>query len=296
MDWDKLRIFHAVARAGSLTHAGDTLHLSQSAVSRQISALETQLGVTLFHRHARGLDLTEQGEILFQATSELDDRISATRDRLTDSREKPRGPLRITTTAAFGSTWLTPRLKTFMTIYPDIQVQLLLNDSELDLSAREADVAIRLHPPAQADLIQRRLFRVHYHLYAAPDYVARRGQPQTLDDLDDHDIILYGADVPKPISHVNWLASVGREGAAPRRAACHINSMLGMLNAVEAGMGLASLPDYLCHDKPHLVRLMPGIDVPHFDTYFVYPEELRNSKRVAVFRDFICSETRNWTF
>ena len=172
MDWDKLRVFHAAAGAGSFTHAGETLGLSQSAVSRQVGGLEEDLGVPLFHRHARGLILTEQGEMLYRSAQRIFTELEATRTRLTDSREKPSGELRVTTTVGLGSSWLTPRLKEFLELYPDISLSLLLRDEELDLSMREADIALRLRQPTQPDLIQRRLFTVHFHAYASPDYTA----------------------------------------------------------------------------------------------------------------------------
>ncbi|HMA14321.1 MAG TPA: LysR family transcriptional regulator, partial [Kiloniellaceae bacterium] len=157
MDWDKLRIFHAVAEAGSFTHAGELLNLSQSAVSRQISALEDSLKVPLFHRHARGLILTEQGELLYRTAHEVFGKLAMTEAQLTESKDRPKGPLKITTTVAFGSHWLSARMSEFIEIYPEIECHLLLLDREVDLSMREADVAIRFSPPRQADLVQRHL-------------------------------------------------------------------------------------------------------------------------------------------
>ena len=110
MDWDKLRIFHAAAEAGSFTHAGEALSISQSAVSRHISALERDLNVPLFHRHARGLVLTEQGELLYRTAQEVFSKLATTQILLADSRGKPSGELKVTTTRALGTGWLTPRL------------------------------------------------------------------------------------------------------------------------------------------------------------------------------------------
>jgi DNA-binding transcriptional LysR family regulator len=211
MDWDKLRVFHAVAHAGSFTHAGDTLGLSQSAVSRQISGLETDLGVTLFHRHARGLILTEQGEMLNRSANRMFNEFEGVRTRLTDSREKPSGDLRVTTSVGLGTSWLTPRLREFIELYPDINLQIILRDEELDLSMREADIAIRLRQPVQPDLIQRRLFTVHFHIYAAPSYLSQHGSPASIDDLDDHQLIIFGEPTPAYLRDVNWLATAGRE-------------------------------------------------------------------------------------
>src|SRR4030065_1960952 len=138
MDWDKLRIFHAVADAGSFTHAGHELGLSQSAVSRQISALEESLNVSLFHRHARGLILTEQGELLYRTAHEVFAKLAMTEAQLTESKDRPKGQLKVTATVALGSTWLTPRMGEFLEIYPDVAVDLVLDDRALDLSMREA--------------------------------------------------------------------------------------------------------------------------------------------------------------
>jgi DNA-binding transcriptional LysR family regulator len=112
MDWDKLRVFHAVAEAGSFTHAGEALNLSQSAVSRQISALEESVSMPLFHRHARGLILTEQGELLFRTAREVFAKLAMAEGLISESKDRPKGPLKITTTVAFGSVWLTPSSST----------------------------------------------------------------------------------------------------------------------------------------------------------------------------------------
>lgn len=288
LDWDKLRIFHAVADAGSFTHAGDTLNLSQSAVSRQISALEESLGVSLFHRHARGLILTEQGEILDRVTREMFAKLSFTTAQIRDSKERPWGPLRITTTVAFGSIWLTPRIKEFLERYPDIDVSLVLSDDELDISMRQADVAIRVRPPTQPDLVQRQLMTVHYRIYAAPEYLKKHGMPQSPDELDNHRLIIYGEDATPPVSNLNWLLELGQT-KVERRAALRVNNIYGIFRAVRSGLGIGALPDYMSRDAQNLVQVLPELEGPSFDTYFVYPDELRNSKRIGVFRDFLIS-------
>ena len=286
LDWDKLRVFHAVAEAGSFTHAGETLNLSQSAVSRQIQALEEALAVPLFHRHARGLILTEQGENLNKTVREVFAKLAMTEALLTESRERPAGRLKITSTTGFGSTWLAPRLSRFLQIYPDVSVTLLLDDSDLDLAMREADVAIRMLPPKQPDLIQRHLMTMHWHVCAAPEYLKKHGVPQRPEDLDAHRLILFGSHHP-PIPEVNWLAEAGRRPGNPRRALLDVNSVYALLMAIRSGLGIGALPDYVVNETPDLVRILTDLKGPKVDVYFVYPEELRNSKRVAVFRDFL---------
>ena len=289
MDWDKLRVFHAVAEAGSFTHAGDTLNLSQSAVSRQISALEEALQVPLFHRHARGLILTEQGESLNRTVREVFAKLAMTEALLTESKEKPAGRLKVTTTVGFGSSWLAPRLHQFLEQYPDVTMQLLLDDADLDLAMREADVAIRMHPPKQPDLVQRHLMTIEWHVCASPAYLQKHGTPMKAEDLDNHKLVLFGEYRP-PVPDINWLGEIGRRPGSPRRGLLEVNSLRVMLQAVKSGVGIAAVPDYMHADSEGLVQILGDLKAPKVDVFFVYPEELRNSKRVAVFRDFLLAK------
>ena len=287
MDWDKLRIFHAVADAGSLTHAGDTLHLSQSAVSRQIRALEEGLNTTLFHRHARGLILTEQGELLFDATKHMSKRLDAAAARIRDSEEEVFGELRVTTTIGFGSLWLAPRLPALYEKYPDLKIDLMLEERLLDLPMREADVAIRMKEPSQADLIRRRLLTINMRLYASPEYLAVHGMPETTDELSNHRIISQNA----TSAQVSAGALLVRELMAyPVGSTLTVNNYFGVLQAVIHHLGIGVLPDYLTQDFPQLVRVLPEIQSAEVPVFLAYPEELRQSKRVEVFRDFVSEE------
>ena len=295
MDWDKLRIFHAVADAGSFTHAGNELALSQSAISRQISALEENLNVSLFHRHARGLILTEQGEVLYRTAHEVFTKLAAAKTRLMDSKEKPSGELKITTTVGLGSVWLTPRIAEFMELYPDISVTMLLEDGELDLSMREADVAIRLRRPTQPDLIQRKLFTVNHHIYASLDYVKKHGIPKSTEDLDKHRIITFGA-TEGYLTGLNVLETAGRADGNLRKSALRVNNVYGLRRAVQSGAGIAALADYIVASDSNLVVIDIPLETPKYDTYFVYPEELKETKRVTAFRDFIVGKAREWSF
>ena len=297
MDWDKLRIFHSVADAGSFTHAGETLNLSQSAVSRQIGALEENLGVMLFHRHARGLILTEQGETLYRTAHDVSARLAMTEAMITDAAEKPRGELKVTTTVGFGSTWLTPRIREFTEHYPDVTLHLILDDRELDLGMREADIAIRMHEPVQGDLVKRKLVRVHRHIYASPEYLSRNGTPATIEDLADHKLIVYGEEAPTVLADVNWLLTLGDKGSKKRLTpTLKVNNIYSTLLAVESGVGIAGLPDYIVQGHSRVTRIISEVEGPAFDTFFVYPEELRHSKRVAIFRDFLVRKVQGERF
>jgi len=296
MDWDKLRVFHAVAEAGSFTHAGEGLNLSQSAVSRQISALEESLNVPLFHRHARGLILTEQGELLYRTAREVFTKLSMTEAMISESRESPKGPLKVTTTVALGATWLTPRVREFLTLYPEIELTLLLNDNELDLGMREADIAIRMNTPRQPDLIQRHLMTIRFHIYGHVSYLKRRGVPKTPDDLEAHDLIGFPSDVKPPVPGINWMFETGLSGRRARKAILRINNVYALYRAVESGLGLAVLPDYIVEGNRDFVRVLPDGASPELEAYFVYAEELKHSKRIAVFRDFLVRKVAETAF
>ena len=284
MDWDKLRIFHAVADAGSLTHAGDQLHLSQSAVSRQIRSLEESLDTTLFHRHARGLILTEQGELLFEATSSMNKRLETAAARIRDSEEEVFGVLRVTTTTGFGTLWLVPRLPKLYDKYPDLKIELMLEERVLDLPMREADVAIRMKAPSQADLIRRRLMNIRMQLFATPDYLARNGTPARLSDLADHRLISQNPNTPQVAAGATLVQLLMDQDI---RSSLTVNSYFGVLQGVLNHLGIGVLPDYLWEDFPHLVRVLPELRF-ELEVFVVMHEDLRASPRVTLVFQHLC--------
>jgi DNA-binding transcriptional LysR family regulator len=287
MDWDKLRIFHAVADVGSLTHAGDKLNLSQSAVSRQIRGLEESLNATLFHRHARGLILTEQGELLFDATSAMNKRLDTASARIRDSEEEVFGDLRVTTTIGFGTLWLAPRLAKLYKLYPDLRVDLMLEERVLDLPMREADVAIRMKEPSQADLIRKRLMTVKMQLFATQPYIDECGMPGKLEDLTNHRLICQNANSAQVGASSNMVQHLLTYDV---KSLLTVNNYFGVLQGVLQNLGLGILPDYVSQDEQRLVHVLPEIQSADVPVFLAYPEELRPSKRIAAFRDFVQEE------
>lgn len=287
MDWDKLRIFHAVADAGSLTHAGDALQLSQSAVSRQIRALEEALDTSLFHRHARGLILTEQGELLFNATKTMKRDLETAAARIRDSEDEVFGELRVTTTTGFGTLFLAPRLPTLYAQYPELKIDLMLEERVLDLPMREADVAIRMKEPSQADLIRKRLMNVNMRLFATSEYLRANGTPSKVDDLSDYRLISQNV----TSAQVSVGAQLIRElNARPLRSTFTVNNYFGVLQAVLNHLGIGVLPDYVSEDFPELVHVLPEVASGDIPVFLAFPEELRHSRRIAAFRDFVVQE------
>lgn len=288
IDWDKLKTFHAAARSGSLTRAAEDLGISQSAVSRQIAALEEAMNLPLFHRHARGLTLTEEGSILFKTTEDVHGRIAKSLANVQNARQLPQGVLRVSSPISLGSNWLTTVLPEFMKAFPEIEVQLILEDSEHDLMAFDVDCALRPWPSTQGDLIERKLGRITQSLYASPGYLAERGAPTSAKDLDNHDIVAFGDLLPSKLQSSNWALTSGRDaGSPPRKPVMSINNLHGIMRAAEAGIGLAGLPDYMIASSRRLVRVLPDVRGESFDLFFVYPTELRGSAKAKVFREFL---------
>jgi DNA-binding transcriptional LysR family regulator len=294
VDWDKLKTFHFAAETGSLTHAADKLGVSQSAVSRQIAALEEAIGVPLFQRHARGLMLTPPGQALKDLTDEMAGVAARAESRLADARDKVSGELTVTAPVAFGTTWLAPRLGGFAEKFPELRTRLLLEDREYDLLKLEAECAVRLWPSTQADVIQRKLGEIRTHLYASPGYLETHPEPIKPEDVDKHRIVSYYNAEAVQLRTLDWALHVGREDEEPRAPALIINNLIAVMRAVVAGFGIGALPDYMARDRPELVRLLPDVEGPRFDVYFVYPRDLKGSQRIVALREFLVKEAQSW--
>jgi len=296
MDWDKLKIFYAVAEAGSFTSATVNLNLSQSAISRQIQSLEQDLKVQLFERHARGLTLTEHGEYVFKTVHEVISKLKEVETSLGDQKNKATGKLIITTVRSFGTHWLTPRIQEFMQLNPDIEVELIFDDKELDLSTRQADIGIFMRRPKQLNYIQRKLVDINYHIYGSAKYLGKYGIPKTANDLNQHRFISFGKGAPSPVFNPDWALKLGNKDSKKRKSVMKVNSVMGLLLAVESGVGLAALPDYLVSQSNNIVKVLPKSEGPITEAHFVYPQSLKNVARVQAFRNFLYSKLSETKF
>ena len=296
MDWDKLKIFHAVAEAGSFTSATINLNLSQSAISRQIQALEQDLKVQLFERHARGLTLTQHGEYVFKTAHEVISKLKEVETTLIDQKSKPSGKITITTVRSFGTHWLTPRIQEFMKLNPEIEVELIFDDKELDLSTRQADIGIFMRRPKQLNYIQRKLMDINYHIYGSNKYLEQYGIPKTINDLNKHRFISFGRGAPSPVFNPDWAMKLGMKDNKKRKSVMKVNSVMGLLLAVESGVGLAALPDYLVFQSRNLIKVLPNTEGPITEAHFVFPQSLKNVARVQAFRNFLYSKISEWKF
>jgi DNA-binding transcriptional LysR family regulator len=296
MDWDKLKIFHAVAEAGSFTSSTVNLNLSQSAISRQIQSLEDDLNVKLFERHARGLTLTESGEYVYKTANEVISKLKEVETTLSDKKNKPRGKLTVTTVISFGTTWLTPRIQEFMQLNPEIEIELIFDDKELDLSTRQADIGIFMRRPKQLNYIQKKLIDINYHIYGSPKYLEKHGYPKTINDLNKHKFITFGRGAPSPVFNPEWALKLGMKENKIIKTVMKVNSVYGLLLAVQSGVGLAALPDYLTLKQPNIVKVLPNIKGPITEAHFVYPQSMKDVARVQAFRNFLYSKISEWEF
>ena len=296
MDWDKLKIFHAVAEAGSFTSATIILNLSQSAISRQIQSLEDDLKVKLFERHARGLTLTENGEYVYKTAHEVIGKLKEVETTLGDKKNKPSGKLVVTTVMSFGTTWLTPRIQEFMDLNPEIEVELVFDNKELDLSTRQADIGIFMRRPKQLKKKKKKLIDLNYHIYGSPKYLEKYGYPKTINDLNKHKFISFGKGAPSPVYNPDWALKLGMKDNKKRKTCMRVNSVYGLLLAVQSGVGLAALPDYITVKQPNIVKVLPSVEGPITEAHFVYPASLKNVARVTSFRNFLFSKIQEWEF
>ena len=209
-------------------------------------------------------------------------RLDAASARIRDSEDEVYGELRVTTTTGFGSLWLAPRLAHLYEKYPDLNVDLMLEERVLDLPMREADVAIRMKEPSQADLIRKRLMTVQMRLYASEYYLGERALPETLDDLSSHRIICQNPNAPQVAVSASL---VQRLLTYKPQSTLTVNNYFGVLQGVINNLGIGVLPDYVTHDFPDLIRVLPEMEPAEVPVFLAYPEELRHSRRIAAFRE-----------
>ncbi len=296
LDWDKLRIFYIVAQTKNITKAAERLNASQSAVSRQITALESSMKTQLFHRRARGLLLTEQGDILLGTVSDFFQKLAQTENALLELSDRPKGSLRVTAGHSFGSIWLAAQMNEFTELYPEIKVELVLEDEQRNISMREADVAIRMYESKNPDLIQRPLTTIHSSIYASNDYLRVHGIPKSLKDLEKHRVLTLSTTGHHVMDGHNWLQKQAKAEGIELNVHFSVNNLMAMLRVVKQGMGIAVLPDYVVERARHVSRILDDITPPAVDAYMVYSMDMKESKRIRAFRHFIQRKLTEHTF
>lgn len=289
MDLNRLHIFQIVAKEQSLTGAGSALELSQSAVSRHMSQLEQDLECKLFLRHARGLSLTEEGELLYRTINKISALLNTTESLLNDYKETVSGTLKIAATTAVATVWLPKRLPLFMNKYPNLKLEFILTDGDIDFSTREADVAIRFanNAPQYNDLIIESLFKVRFNVYGSKIYFDRYSMPLKKEELSQHRLIVYGTKNATPANFINILLKLGAKIGDERKPYIEVANAFGILECVRAGLGLGLIADYIARDYPELIPVFENVIPKSDELIMIYPKHLKTSKRILALSQFL---------
>ncbi len=281
-NWDDFRFFLSVARNGSFSAAAESLSVNGSTVGRRIDQLEQDLKCKLFDRQRYGMTLTPEGRRLLDHVQQMEKSVGALHQNINGSDEALNGRVSISVTDGIGSFWLTPNLANFQKEYPQISLDVVNENQFVDLSERQADIAIRLREPAEPGLLMRKVGVVKFHVFAAPSYIDQFGHPQDWADLSGHKIVDYlGYQASKALSL--WQETVKNHD----RVVFQTNSAMGFVNALRSGMGLGMLPRFYVHALNDLMILDLPCDLFEMPVYLVTHEETSQTARIQAVKNHI---------
>ena len=289
-DWNDLRVFLAVAESGSTLAAGRQLRVSQTTAARRIAALEQALGVKLFERRRAGYALTPVGEALVERARAVGEAAALFADAAAAEAREEGGVVRMTANEIYSVTLLPPILRDLRVAHPHIHIELDSSSEPRDLAAGAAEIALRsAAAPTGGGLVGRRIAPDPWTVYCSRQYADERGMPRSMEDLRGHALIGGGGDGVWPIYQA-WLRRYGLEGAV----AIHQGSMMGLLAAVRAGIGLAALPSFVADRDPDLVRCLPPSKEDAMSLWLLTHERLRHVPRIRLVLDFVYDRLRSF--
>ncbi|MGP9822002.1 LysR family transcriptional regulator [Salinarimonas sp. NSM] len=282
--WDDFRLVKTIAEARGLTGAAAALGVNHSTAFRRLGQLETALGVKLFDRHRTGYVLTTAGEEMCAIAERMDEDINGFARKIAGQSIAPAGELRVTTSDSLLVHLLMPIFADFRLRYPEIRLDLVLANQALNLSKRDADVAVRATDAPPETLVGRRLATINWAFY---------GRREDFPDPQAPDIAsLYARDWVSLGDNLSGLkvAKFVRDHVAPERVAAKISTVLGLAEAIETGMGIGAIPCLIGDARPALRRISdPRPDFSAGLWLLTHPD-LRRSARVRVFLDFVAAE------
>jgi DNA-binding transcriptional LysR family regulator len=282
--WDDFRLIKAIADVRTLPAAAALLGINHSTVFRRLGQIEEALGAKLFERHRSGYTLTTPGEEMVALAQRMDDDITAFTRKMAGREITPAGEVRVTTNDSLLIHLLTPLFVKFRKTYPDLRLDVVLANQELNLSKRDADVAIRATDSPPENLVGRRAATIAWALYGRADDFP---DPQTLDpeSLYDRDWVSLGDNLAM-LKAVRFV----REHVPPERIGYKVNTVLGLAEAVEQGLGIGHLPCFIGDARPGLVRIGPLNPDFSAGLWLLTHSDLRQSPRVRVLLDFLAAE------
>lgn len=282
MEWTALRDLVAVSETGSLSAAARKLGVSQPTVGRRIEQLEADLNTVLFNRTTKGLDLTETGLQILAYAQRMSEEAMAIERTAHGASQSLEGSVRITTTDMMGNSWFPSKLPEFYQRYPNMRLEILIDNRNLDLIRREADLAIRFARPKQLDLVTRRSIDFYYGLYASKDYLKKHGYPKSLRDLKKHYFVSYDETIFQ-ISHLKRVEKmVGREQILHRSS-----TISGVLEAIKQGIGIGITGCYFSDKESKLERIFPERFNVSFSAWVVTHADLFKSAKIKAVFNFL---------
>jgi DNA-binding transcriptional LysR family regulator len=287
MDWDDLKVVHAIARHGSLSAAARALGTTQPTVSRRLSALEKSIGGKLFEREAQGLVPSPLCATFLEALDQMDEHAQAVERRIAGRDTGLQGNITLTSLAWFGDDILAPLLARFAAQHEHVTIDLINDPRRFNLSRREADIAVRIGSFDQEDLVERKVADISYGLYASPAYLERHGQPDFTRKCAGHKVVSL-SESPIKVVPIEWLKSI----AARAQVTLRTNSVQSHIATAEAGEAMAVLPRVLGDRKPGLRRIEPPIPEPSQPVKIGVHADLRDTPRIRTLIDFLVRELK----
>ena len=289
-EWSDLRHFLEVHRSGTLSGAARALGVNQTTVGRRLAVLEQALGARLFDRTPDGFVLTTAGERILGAVEKVEEASLLVERQAGGEDARLEGNVRVATSEAFATGFLLDRLGEFSELHPGITLELAVGQPSVDLSRREADLAVRFRyggmAPAQPNLLAKKLGRMAFALYGSTSHLERHGTPRRADDLAGRRVLVYDDDLPA-IPGVAWL----REHGAAARVIARCGSILALFSAARGGAGLAVLPCFLGARESSLRRIEPPTTLDWADMWLVVHPDLRSVARIRAVMDWIVATT-----
>lgn len=292
MNVDSLQLALQVARFGSFAAVARSMHVDPSSISRTIAQVEADLGLRLFQRTTRSLTLTEAGALYLERVEAVVDELEEARDAAMAIQSGPKGTLRLTASVAFGETCLSPLVPAFREAYPDLRLELIFTDQNVDLVAEQIDLAIRLAPSIEGDLVCAKLFDTRYRVCASPDYLARAPTLTKPEDLATHDALLFAL----PGYRTRWLFhnASGQLSDVAVEGSIIMSNAMTLRQAMLNGLGPALLADWLIDSdirEGRCIDLFPEhqVTATSFDTaaWLVYPSRRFLPNKVRCMVDFL---------
>jgi len=278
--WDDLRFVLAIGRSGNLAAAATALSVNHSTMFRRLNAIEAAIGAKLFERLASGYRPTEAGQRLIEAAERMEAEALALDRELTGRDTRLSGKLRVTCSETLGLKVLPPLIRVFRDKHPGIVVELSVDNRQVDMARREADVAIRATRPAEGDLFGRKIADVHWSFFAGRDYLKRRGTPKRLADFSNHDLIGW----TETAAQTRAGAYLSRQ-MPPATIGFRASGFVSQYVAARAGLGIALLPVYLAAEDKDVAPVLGRVDDLVTEMWIVTHRSLKDTARVRSFMD-----------